>query len=69
MSISPLAPDSFPDMPLIGGLSLATAASGMKYRGRDDMLLMRAVAGSRFAGVFTQSDTAAAPVQSPFYQP
>ncbi|MGB2535025.1 MAG: bifunctional glutamate N-acetyltransferase/amino-acid acetyltransferase ArgJ, partial [Candidatus Puniceispirillum sp.] len=63
MSISPLAPDSFPDMPLIGGLSLATAASGMKYQGRDDMLLMRAMAGSHFAGVFTQSDTAAAPVQ------
>jgi glutamate N-acetyltransferase/amino-acid N-acetyltransferase len=35
----------------------------MKYQGRDDMLLMRAVAGSHFAGVFTQSDTAAAPVQ------
>ena len=63
MSISPLAPDSFPDMPLIDGLSLATAASGMKYQGRDDMLLMRAMAGSHFAGVFTQSDTAAAPVQ------
>lgn len=63
MSISPLAPDSFPDMPLIGGLSLATGASGMKYQGRDDMLLMRAVAGSRFAGVFTQSDSAAAPVR------
>ena len=63
MSISPLAPDSFPDMPSIGGLSLATAASGMKYQGRDDMLLMRTVAGSHFAGLFTQSDTAAAPVQ------
>jgi glutamate N-acetyltransferase / amino-acid N-acetyltransferase len=63
MSISPLAPDSFPDMPPIGGLSLATAASGMKYQGRDDMLLMRSIAGSHFAGLFTQSDTAAAPVQ------
>ncbi|MDB2390465.1 bifunctional glutamate N-acetyltransferase/amino-acid acetyltransferase ArgJ [Alphaproteobacteria bacterium] len=63
MSISPLAPDSFPDMPLISGLSLATAASGMKYHGRDDMLLMCTKAGSHFAGVFTQSDTAAAPVQ------
>ena len=63
MSISPLAPDSFPDMPPIGGLSLATAASGMKYQGRDDMLLMRATPGSHFAGLFTRSDTAAAPVQ------
>ena len=63
MSISPLAPDRFPDMPSIGGLSLATAASGMKYHDRDDLLLMRTTAGSHFAGLFTQSDTAAAPVQ------
>ena len=63
MSISPLAPDSFPDMPHIGGLSLATAASGMKYQGRDDMFLMRGAPESHFAGLFTQSDTAAAPVQ------
>lgn len=63
MSMSPLAPDSFPDMPSISGLTLATAASGMKYQGRNDMLLMRTMAGSHFAGLFTQSDTAAAPVQ------
>lgn len=63
MSISPLAPDSFPDMPPVAGLSLATAASGMKYQGRDDVLLMCATPGSHFAGLFTRSDTAAAPVQ------
>jgi glutamate N-acetyltransferase/amino-acid N-acetyltransferase len=63
MSISPLAPDSFPDMPPVAGLSLATAASGMKYQGRDDVLLMCATPGSHFAGLFTQSDTASAPVQ------
>ena len=63
MSISPLAPDSFPDMPPVAGLSLATAASGMKYQGRDDVLLICATPGSHFAGLFTQSDTAAAPAQ------
>ena len=62
MTVSPLAPDRFPAMPPVAGLSLATAASGLKYTGRDDMLLMQAVEGASMAGVFTRSDTAAAPV-------
>ena len=63
MTVSPLAPDRFPDMPAIAGLGLATAASGLKYTGRDDMLLMHCDKGSSIAAVFTKSDTAAAPVQ------
>ena len=63
MTVSPLAPDRFPDMPAIAGLGLATAASGLKYTGRDDMLLMHCATGSSIAAVFTKSDTAAAPVQ------
>ena len=63
MIVSPLAPDRFPDMPAIAGLGLATAASGLKYTGRDDVLLMQCAEGSSFAAVFTTSDTAAAPVQ------
>ena len=63
MTVSPLAPDRFPDMPAIAGLGLATAASGLKYTGRDDMLLMHCEKGSSIAAVFTKSDTAAAPVQ------
>ncbi len=31
--ISPLAPADFPDLPVIAGLSLATAATGMRYKG------------------------------------
>ena len=62
MTISPLAPDSFPDLPLIAGIRLGTAASGMRYQGRDDLLLISLASGSSVAGVFTQSDTAAAPV-------
>ena len=63
MIVSPLAPDRFPDMPAIAGLGLATAASGLKYTGRDDVLLMQCAEGSSFAAVFTTSDTAAAPGQ------
>ena len=62
MTVSPLAPKGFPQLPRINGVTLATAASEMKYRDRDDMLLMRLVTGATVAGVFTRSDTAAAPV-------
>ena len=62
MILSPLAPDSFPDLPPIAGIKLGTAASGMRYQGRDDLLLIRLAPESSVAGVFTQSDTAAAPV-------
>jgi len=62
MTLSPLAPEGFPELEAIDGISLACAASGMKYRGRDDMLLMRLAEGTSLAAVFTRSDTAAAPV-------
>ena len=60
---SPLAPESFPHLPAIDGLGLAVAASGAKYKGRDDLLLMTLCESATVAGVFTRSDTAAAPVQ------
>ena len=59
---SPLAPARFPALPAIDGLGLAVAASGMKYKNRDDILLMTLCKTATVAGVFTQSDTAAAPV-------
>ena len=59
---SPLAPARFVDLASVPGLHLATAASGLKYKGRDDLLLIVADEGTSFAGVFTQSATAAAPV-------
>ncbi len=62
MTVSPLAPSSFPDLPKIVGINLATAASGTRYRGRDDLLLITLAPDSSVAGVFTKSDTAAAPV-------
>ena len=63
MTVSPPAPAAFPAMPDIKGVTLSTAASGMKYTGRDDMLLMRLDGSGSIAAVFTKSDTAAAPVQ------
>jgi len=62
MAISPLAPTAFPDLPPIAGIGLATAASGTRYKGRDDLLLVTLASGGTVAGVFTRSDTAAAPV-------
>ena len=60
---SPLAPESFPEMPMPAGLAMATAATGMKYTGRDDLLLMLWDDGVEIAGVFTKSATAGAPVE------
>ena len=62
MSISPLAPAHFPDMPKIAGVTLSVGASGSRYKGRDDLLLIKLAPSSHVAGVFTCSDTAAAPV-------
>ena len=59
---SPLAPDRFPNLPAIDGLGLAVAASGLKYKNRDDLLLMTLCETATVAGVFTRSDTVAAPV-------
>lgn len=60
--ISPLAPKAFPDLPVIKGVRFATAAAGVRYQGRTDVMLAVADAGSSVAGVFTKSATRAAPV-------
>lgn len=60
--LSPLAPDSFPLLPPLEGVELATAATGLRYKGREDALLMRFSPGTTVAGVLTRSQTAGAPV-------
>ncbi|MCF6215231.1 MAG: bifunctional glutamate N-acetyltransferase/amino-acid acetyltransferase ArgJ [Emcibacter sp.] len=60
--ISPLAPAGLPDFPEIGGVTLSTAATETKYRGRDDLLCVAFEDGAVVAGVLTQSRTASAPV-------
>lgn len=62
-SISPLAPTNVPDMPAIAGVRLATAAAGIRYAGRTDVLLTLFEAGTSVAGVFTKSKCPSAPVE------
>jgi glutamate N-acetyltransferase/amino-acid N-acetyltransferase len=61
--ISPLAPKSVPAMPVIAGVRLATAAAGIKYANRTDVLLVLLDPGTVVAGVFTQSKCPSAPVE------
>jgi glutamate N-acetyltransferase / amino-acid N-acetyltransferase len=61
-SISPLAPASFPDMPPVDGVRLATAAAGIRYPGRTDVLLALFDPGTTVAGVFTRSKCPSAAV-------
>ena len=61
-SVSPLAPAHFPDMPPIEGVRLATAAAGIRYAGRTDVLLALFDPGTAVAGVFTRSKCPSAPV-------
>ncbi len=62
-TISPLAPATYAELPPIGGLRMATAAAGIKYEGRTDLLLMVFDAPASVAGVFTQSLCPSAPVE------
>lgn len=61
--ISPFAPAHFPQLPPVGGVRLAVAAAGIRYRDRNDVLLVELQRGTAVAGSFTRSQTAAAPVQ------
>ncbi len=62
LPVSPLAPKKFPKLPTIEGISLATYATGSRYKGRDDLLLVRFAAGTSVAGVFTTSKAPSAAV-------
>src|SRR5215831_1386254 len=61
-AVSPLAPARFPDMPPIAGVRLATAAAGIRYAGRTDVLLTLLDPGTTVAGVLTRSKCPSAPV-------
>ena len=62
IAVSPLAPAQFPDMPPVAGVRLATAAAGIRYPGRTDVLLALFDPGTAVAGVFTRSKCPSAPV-------
>src|SRR5450432_437558 len=62
-AVSPLAPTDVPDMPTIAGVRLATAAAGIRYQGRTNVLLAVFDKGTTVAGVFTKSKCPSAPVE------
>lgn len=62
-AVSPLAPTNVPEMPELAGVRLATAAAGIRYKGRTDVLLALLDPGTTVAGVFTTSKCPSAPVE------
>jgi glutamate N-acetyltransferase / amino-acid N-acetyltransferase len=61
-ALSPLAPLNFPDMPEIAGVRIATAAAGIRYKGRTDVVVALLDKGTAVAGVFTKSKCPSAAV-------
>ncbi len=55
--VSPLAPASFPILPVIAGVEFAAVEAGIKYQNRRDVMLVRLAPGTAMAGVFTRSST------------
>ncbi len=62
MKVSPLAPKEFATLQALEGVKMQTVEAGIKYSGRDDVLLMMFDEGTSVAGVFTKSKCASAPV-------
>ena len=63
MQRSPLAPESAPNLPPLAGVQIGTMNSGVRYKGRDDVMVMAFDPGSVMAGVVTKSKTRSAPVE------
>jgi glutamate N-acetyltransferase/amino-acid N-acetyltransferase len=61
--LSPLAPASFPLLPPIAGVKLMTAAAGIRYKNRDDVLVLVLDEGATAAGVLTRSRCPSAAVE------
>ena len=59
---SPFAPAKFPDLPAIAGVEIGVAASGERYKRRDDLLVMSFPKGTTAAGVYTLSQMPSAPI-------
>jgi glutamate N-acetyltransferase/amino-acid N-acetyltransferase len=60
--ISPFAPKTYASLPPLAGVRLAGHACGIRYKGRDDLMVAELAPGTAAAGVLTQSLTASAPV-------
>ena len=55
LPVSPLAPTTYSALPAVAGVRFATAAAGIKYRDRTDVLLCAFDEGTSVAGVLTRS--------------
>ncbi len=64
MKISPLAPQTFPELKPIDGVRLGTAACEIRYKNRTDLLIVEFSEDTCVAGVFTKSLTASASVHA-----
>ncbi len=62
LPLSPFAPKKLAVLPPIEGVRLSVRASGSRYRGRDDVLMMQFPSGTKVAGVFTRSKMPSAAV-------
>lgn len=55
MKLSPLAPQDFAHLPAIAGVRFVTSNSGIRYKGRPDLLLAVFQKGTQVAGVFSRA--------------
>ena len=63
LPVAPLAPKGgFPKLPVVKGVKFATAAAGVKYSDRTDVMLAHCPETACVAGVFTTSKTCSAAV-------
>jgi len=63
VSLSPLAPEEPLAAPPVAGVTAASLALGLRYRGRDDVALIALPPASAVAGLFTRSTTPGHPVR------
>ncbi len=61
-AVSPLAPASFPELPPVAGVELATFEAGLRYQNRADLFMALLDENTTVAGVFTKSLCTSAPV-------
>ena len=59
---SPLAPKSFPELANVEGVEIATASTGIKYKNRDDLLIVKMIEDTSIVGFLTRSSTCSAAV-------
>lgn len=57
-----IAYTGLPELQPVAGVRLASVAAGVRYKGRNDVLVMELAEGSRCAAVFTRNAFCAAPV-------